>query len=58
MKANTRDSIRDCLLYLQARHDEAAPRSLDRAMLKESIKQLRERLRYLDKMAKRAKARR
>ena len=58
MKANSRDSIRDCLAFLKQVHKEAAPRSLDRAMLCECQKQLCERLRYLDKMAARAKARR
>ena len=57
MKANKRDSIRDCIRFLAFLHKQANARSLDRAMLKESIRQLRERLRYLVAMARRAKAR-
>ena len=57
MKETQRDSIRDCIRFLAFLHDEAPARSLDRAMLKQSIRQLRERLRYLVAMAKRAKAR-
>ena len=56
MKENQRDSIRDCIRFLSFLHKEAPARSLDRAMLKECRVQLKERLRYLDKMAKRAKA--
>lgn len=57
-RTQSAQAIRDVLPVLMFLRSEAAKGSIDRIALSIAIREIRERLRYLEKMAKRARARR